>query len=94
MGFRRFIGTGSMALAAVAQASAQVAPAFEPVTDAMLQNPDPKDWLRWRRTLDSRGLFAARPDQSRKYYRPAAAGVGAPARGPGTRRARRWSMMG
>jgi PQQ-dependent dehydrogenase (methanol/ethanol family) len=29
--------------------------AFEPVTDAMIQNPDPKDWLSWRRTLDSWG---------------------------------------
>lgn len=29
--------------------------AFEPVTDAMLQNPDPADWLMWRRTLDSWG---------------------------------------
>ena len=23
-----------------------------PVTDAMLQDPDPADWLSWRRTLD------------------------------------------
>jgi alcohol dehydrogenase (cytochrome c) len=29
--------------------------AFAPVTDAMLQNPDPADWLMWRRTLDSWG---------------------------------------
>lgn len=28
---------------------------FVPVTDAMLQNPDPADWLMWRRTLDSQG---------------------------------------
>lgn len=28
---------------------------FEPVTDAMLQDPEPEDWLMWRRTLDSRG---------------------------------------
>ena len=28
---------------------------FEPVTDAMLQNPDPNDWLHWRRTLDGWG---------------------------------------
>ena len=28
---------------------------FVPVTDAMLQNPDPRDWLMWRRTLDSWG---------------------------------------
>jgi alcohol dehydrogenase (cytochrome c) len=28
---------------------------FVPVTDAMLQNPDPADWLMWRRTLDGWG---------------------------------------
>ncbi len=28
---------------------------FEPVTDAMLQNPADGDWLMWRRTLDSWG---------------------------------------
>ena len=28
---------------------------FEPVTDAMLQDPSPDDWLMWRRTLDSWG---------------------------------------
>ena len=28
---------------------------FTPVTDAMLQNPSPDDWLMWRRTLDSWG---------------------------------------
>jgi alcohol dehydrogenase (cytochrome c) len=28
---------------------------FTPVTDAMLQNPDPADWLNWRRTLDGWG---------------------------------------
>ena len=28
---------------------------FTPVTDAMLQDPDPADWLMWRRTLDSWG---------------------------------------
>jgi glucose dehydrogenase len=26
-----------------------------PVTDAMLRNPDPADWLMWRRTLNSWG---------------------------------------
>jgi len=55
MGFKRVFGTAIMALAVAAQSSAQVAPAFEPVTDAMIQNPDPKDWLSWRRTLDSWG---------------------------------------
>ena len=28
---------------------------FTPVTDAMLENPDPADWLSWRRTLDGWG---------------------------------------
>src|SRR4051812_7311087 len=28
---------------------------FIPVTDAMLQKPDPADWPMWRRTLDSWG---------------------------------------
>ena len=28
---------------------------FKPVTDAMLQDPEPGDWLMWRRTLDSWG---------------------------------------
>ena len=28
---------------------------FVPVTDAMLANPDPADWLMWRRTSDSWG---------------------------------------
>jgi len=28
---------------------------FKPVTDALLQNPDPGDWINWRRTLDAWG---------------------------------------
>ena len=36
-------------------ARAQSAGGFVPVTDAMLQNPDPADWLNWRRTLDGWG---------------------------------------
>jgi len=28
---------------------------FTPVTDAVLQDPDPEDWLSWRRTLDGWG---------------------------------------
>ena len=43
------IATGAIA------AFAQAPDAFVPVTDAMLQNPDPADWLMWRRTLDSWG---------------------------------------
>jgi glucose dehydrogenase len=38
-------------------ALAQPAPApFVPVTDKILQNPDPADWLMWRRTLNSWGF--------------------------------------
>lgn len=52
-------------LAGVAQAAQTPAPAqaplpqgtanVSPVTDAMLANPPPQDWLMWRRTLDSWG---------------------------------------
>jgi PQQ-dependent dehydrogenase (methanol/ethanol family) len=35
---------------------AQTAADFVPVTDEMLQNPDPSDWLMWRRTLDNWGF--------------------------------------
>ena len=34
---------------------AQSTTAFVPVTDAMLQEPAPEDWLMWRRTLDGWG---------------------------------------
>jgi alcohol dehydrogenase (cytochrome c) len=37
-------------------AQAQVPIALPPVTDAALQNPDPADWLMWRRTLDTWGF--------------------------------------
>ena len=30
-------------------------PEIAPVTDAMLQDPAPEDWLMWRRTLDGWG---------------------------------------
>ena len=29
---------------------------FVPVTDAMLRDPAPEDWLMWRRTLDGWGF--------------------------------------
>jgi PQQ-dependent dehydrogenase (methanol/ethanol family) len=31
-------------------------PPFAPVTDVLLQDPDPADWLMWRRTLNSWGF--------------------------------------
>ena len=42
--------TGAVSIAAQAAVGEYV-----PVTDAMLQNPPPEDWLSWRRTLDSWG---------------------------------------
>ena len=51
--------TGALAAAAVSLASAaahaQAASDFVPVTDEMLQDPAPGDWLMWRRTLDGWG---------------------------------------
>jgi PQQ-dependent dehydrogenase (methanol/ethanol family) len=43
------------ALASLAFAQVAGQSSFEPVTDAMIQRPDPKDWLSWRRTLDAWG---------------------------------------
>jgi alcohol dehydrogenase (cytochrome c) len=34
---------------------------FLPVSDFMLQNPDPADWLMWRRTLNSWGYSPLNP---------------------------------
>ena len=39
----------------VSPALAQPGSPFVPVTDEVLQDPDPADWLMWRRTLDSWG---------------------------------------
>jgi len=41
------------AIYSIARQSAQ---SFVPVTDVMLENPDPADWLMWRRTLNDRRL--------------------------------------
>lgn len=45
----------SLVLIPSGQVLAQPNNAFVPVTDAMLQDPAPADWLMWRRTLDSWG---------------------------------------
>jgi PQQ-dependent dehydrogenase (methanol/ethanol family) len=42
------LGTGAV--------HAQLANGFVPVTDDILENPDPDDWLMWRRTLDGWGF--------------------------------------
>lgn len=57
------IGMLSAGLLTTAQVRPPGAPAskpsspreFKPVTDAMLQSPDPADWLHWRRTQDGWG---------------------------------------
>ena len=48
------IAVACLAGAAALVAQAPVRP-FTPVTDAMLRNPDPGDWINWRRTLDAWG---------------------------------------
>ena len=53
--------SGSVALAAClvlpADAPAQAQDRERaPVTDAMLLDPDPADWINWRRTLDGWGF--------------------------------------
>ena len=55
-------GFGASCVLAATPAIAQVEP-FVPVTDAMLENPEPADWLMWRRTLDSWGVQPAEPDR-------------------------------
>ena len=48
---------GTLAVLTTAGGVSAQAPAepFTPITDAVLQDPDPADWLMWRRTLDSWG---------------------------------------
>ena len=48
-------GAALFSLVQVTSAGAQSPEDFVPVTDAMLQNPAPADWLMFRRTLDSWG---------------------------------------
>ena len=52
------LATVSIVLVAFSSVTAQVRAAdeFVAVTDEMLQNPDPADWLNWRRTLDGWGF--------------------------------------
>ena len=46
---------GSVVAASLFLSDARAQTAFEPVTDEMLQNPAPGDWLMWRRTLNGWG---------------------------------------
>ena len=45
---------------------------FPAVTDAMLQNPDPADWLMWRRTLNSWGYSPLNQINRANVGKPAA----------------------
>ena len=72
--------------AAVALATGHLAYAQDQVvtrvTDAMLQDPDPADWLSWRRTLDGWGVQPARSDRPEQRGRATARLVlGSPTRG-------------
>lgn len=53
--FRLRLIAAIIVLTTTLQAVAQTTDDFIPVTDAMLHNPDPGDWLMWRRTLDGWG---------------------------------------
>jgi alcohol dehydrogenase (cytochrome c) len=57
---KRFLLTAALFLIAgpairETRAQQEAARRFVPVTDAMLQKPDPANWLMWRRTLDGWG---------------------------------------
>jgi hypothetical protein len=54
MGRTRLFGAATVILLSGLTLTGQVKD-FNPVTDAMLQNPDPADWPNWRRTLDGWG---------------------------------------
>ena len=53
--FGLLVATAAMWTMVPAAGLAQSEAEFTPVTDAMLQDPAPEDWLTWRRTLDGWG---------------------------------------
>ena len=53
--FGLLVATAAMWTMVPAAGLAQSEAEFTPVTDAMLQDPAPGDWLTWRRTLDGWG---------------------------------------
>ena len=61
---------------------------YVPVTDAMLQKPDPGDWLMWRRTPDGWGYSPLDADQPQQR-RAAADGLDPRPRDRATRKGRR-----
>ena len=55
MSLTRWLVLVGLLLVPVGEVLAQPSGDVVPVTDEMLQDPDPADWLMWRRTLDSWG---------------------------------------
>ncbi len=51
--------------------------AFRPVTDAMLEKPDPGDWINWRRTYDGTGYSPRHRSPDRTWTSSSSHGRGA-----------------
>ena len=47
------LGAGGAAIHALAQSAPQVVKDYQPVTEQMLENPGPDDWLMYSRTFDA-----------------------------------------
>jgi PQQ-dependent dehydrogenase (methanol/ethanol family) len=52
---RKYLGFGLLAASCAIAAFGQESGGVSPVTDEVLRNPDPADWLMWRRTFDGWG---------------------------------------
>ena len=55
MNWTRLAAASVLLVGAAGATSSAQDQGYVPVTDAMLENPDPADWLSWRRTLDGWG---------------------------------------
>ena len=55
MNWTRLAAAAVLLVGAAGATSSAQDQGYVPVTDAMLENPDPADWLSWRRTLDGWG---------------------------------------
>ncbi len=55
MSWRRLAAASVLLVGAAEATSSAQDRGYVPVTDAMLEQPDPADWLSWRRTLDGWG---------------------------------------
>ncbi len=57
IGPRSLVVGAALAVAAHSPTARAQEPPFTPVTEAMLLDPDPADWINWRRTLDGWGFW-------------------------------------